>query len=235
MMFVKDMSGSHPMYKKAFVYFSSPIPKEFITELKADTSVLPRIGALREMKLEYFPVENQRWDVDLNKCACESLNLNQPEIEVRNESAKDFLQWEKLTGKVLGSIPTYLLSLFRAPCSVIDALEKYRKRFLWGGAANKNAISWVSWKVVLDAKERGGLRIGSLKSLNVAFIVKWLWRMNWESMALWRRDLDLDCDQQQGGAFWSTTTYAKCAMRIERIVIICLSGARSLWRLSLGF
>ncbi|KAL4562795.1 hypothetical protein LXL04_026826 [Taraxacum kok-saghyz] len=64
MLFIKDMSGSHPMYKKAFVYFSSPIPKEFITELKADTSVLPRIGALREMNLEYFPVENQAFVTD---------------------------------------------------------------------------------------------------------------------------------------------------------------------------
>ncbi|KAH7560421.1 hypothetical protein JRO89_XS10G0013600 [Xanthoceras sorbifolium] len=41
-----------------------------------------------------------RWAVDLNQYACESLKLNHPETEVRNESAEDFLsllrEWEKL-------------------------------------------------------------------------------------------------------------------------------------------
>ncbi|KAF5447968.1 hypothetical protein F2P56_033477 [Juglans regia] len=41
-----------------------------------------------------------KWAVDLNKYACESLKLNHPETQVRNESAEDFLsllkEWEKL-------------------------------------------------------------------------------------------------------------------------------------------
>jgi len=34
---------------RAYVFFSSPIPKELINHIKCDTSVLPRIGALREV------------------------------------------------------------------------------------------------------------------------------------------------------------------------------------------
>ncbi|MED6194965.1 hypothetical protein PIB30_033578 [Stylosanthes scabra] len=41
-----------------------------------------------------------RWAVDLNEHACESLKLNHPETQVRNESAENFLsllkEWEKL-------------------------------------------------------------------------------------------------------------------------------------------
>ncbi|KAG9142675.1 hypothetical protein Leryth_005435 [Lithospermum erythrorhizon] len=41
-----------------------------------------------------------RWAVDADKSACESLKLNHPETEVRNESAEDFLEllrrWERL-------------------------------------------------------------------------------------------------------------------------------------------
>ncbi|XP_043693365.1 DNA (cytosine-5)-methyltransferase 1-like [Telopea speciosissima] len=41
-----------------------------------------------------------KWAVDFNEFACESLKLNHPETEVRNETAKDFLEllkeWEKL-------------------------------------------------------------------------------------------------------------------------------------------
>ncbi|PRQ57634.1 putative sec1-like protein [Rosa chinensis] len=86
-MFLSDMSGREPLYRnfshflvqpapsdhgflllscislfprsRAFIFFSSPIPKELVNHIKSDTSVLPRIGALREMNLEYFPIDNQ--------------------------------------------------------------------------------------------------------------------------------------------------------------------------------
>ncbi|XWS77207.1 hypothetical protein CRYUN_Cryun01aG0241800 [Craigia yunnanensis] len=63
-MFLSDMSGGEPLYKKAFVFFSSPVPKEFINHIKRDASVLPHIGALREMNLEYFPIDGQGFITD---------------------------------------------------------------------------------------------------------------------------------------------------------------------------
>ncbi|XP_020218479.1 protein transport Sec1a isoform X2 [Cajanus cajan] len=57
-MFLSDMSGREPLYK------NSPIPKELVNHIKSDTSVLPRIGALREMNLEYFPVDSQGFITD---------------------------------------------------------------------------------------------------------------------------------------------------------------------------
>ncbi|KAF5732954.1 protein transport Sec1a [Tripterygium wilfordii] len=63
-MFLSDMSGREPLYKKAFVFFSSSVPKELVNHIKCDTSVLPRIGALREMNLEYFPIDNQAFITD---------------------------------------------------------------------------------------------------------------------------------------------------------------------------
>lgn len=39
---------------RAFIFFSSPIPKELVNHIKSDTSVLPRIGALREVKILIF-------------------------------------------------------------------------------------------------------------------------------------------------------------------------------------
>ncbi|KAK2379263.1 secretory 1A [Trifolium repens] len=63
-MFLSDMSGREPLYKKAYIFFSSPIPKELVNHIKCDTSVLPRIGALREMNLEYFPMDSQGFVTD---------------------------------------------------------------------------------------------------------------------------------------------------------------------------
>ncbi|WCJ22857.1 Syntaxin-binding protein 1 [Euphorbia peplus] len=63
-MFLSDMSGREPLYKKAYIFFSSSVPKELINHLKCDTSVLPRIGALRELNLEYFPIDSQAFVTD---------------------------------------------------------------------------------------------------------------------------------------------------------------------------
>ncbi|KAM3709836.1 hypothetical protein ACB098_02G205800 [Castanea mollissima] len=58
-MLLSDMSGREPLYKKEFVFFSSLVPKEFENYMESDTSVLPCIGALREVNLECFPIDNQ--------------------------------------------------------------------------------------------------------------------------------------------------------------------------------
>ncbi|KAJ0594982.1 putative sec1-like protein [Helianthus annuus] len=56
-----------PIKEKAFVFFSTPAPKDLVSRLKSDMSVLPRIGALREMNLEYFPIESQAFTTDHDK------------------------------------------------------------------------------------------------------------------------------------------------------------------------
>ncbi|GAB2271996.1 Protein transport Sec1a [Dionaea muscipula] len=63
-MLLSDMSGREPLYRKAFVFFSTPVPKELINHIKSDTSVVPRLGALREMNLEYFPMDSQAFVTD---------------------------------------------------------------------------------------------------------------------------------------------------------------------------
>ena len=71
-MFLSDMSGRKPLYRKAFVFFSSPIAKELVMEIKKDALVLPRIGALREMNLEYFAIDSQGF-ITNNERALEEL------------------------------------------------------------------------------------------------------------------------------------------------------------------
>ncbi|XVE57753.1 hypothetical protein DITRI_Ditri04bG0115000 [Diplodiscus trichospermus] len=53
-MFLSDMSGRTPLYKKAFIYFSSPISRELVAHIKKDSSVLTRIGALSEVRFLFF-------------------------------------------------------------------------------------------------------------------------------------------------------------------------------------
>ncbi|KAL1556786.1 STXBP unc-18 S1 [Salvia divinorum] len=70
--FLSDMSGRSPLYRKAFVFFSSPVSRELVAQIKKEGSVLSRIGALREMNLEYFAIDNQGFITD-NERALEDL------------------------------------------------------------------------------------------------------------------------------------------------------------------
>ncbi|KAL5541049.1 hypothetical protein UlMin_042622 [Ulmus minor] len=70
--FLSDMAGRSPLYRKAFVFFSSPIPRDLVTQIKRDGTVLPRIGALREMNLEYFAIDSQGF-ITNNERALEEL------------------------------------------------------------------------------------------------------------------------------------------------------------------
>ncbi|CAL1401282.1 unnamed protein product [Linum trigynum] len=63
-MFLSDMSGKSPLYKKAYVFFSSPVSLDLVTHIKREGTVLPRIGALREMNLEYFAIDRQGFLTD---------------------------------------------------------------------------------------------------------------------------------------------------------------------------
>ncbi|OVA10308.1 Sec1-like protein [Macleaya cordata] len=104
-MFLSDMSGRVPLYKKAYVFFSSPIPKELVNLIKNDTSVLPRIGALREMNLEYFAIDSQGFITD-NERALE---------ELFGENVENSRQYDACLNVMANRIATVFASLRELP------------------------------------------------------------------------------------------------------------------------
>ncbi|KAM1060262.1 hypothetical protein TB1_024191 [Malus domestica] len=88
---------------------------------------------------------------------------------------------------VLGSLPIYYMSLFKAPRGVIGRLEKLMKGFLWEGVEEGKKFHLVKWEKVCKSKEEGGLGLGNLRNRNAALLAKWLWRFPRESNSLWHR------------------------------------------------
>ncbi|CAI9093831.1 OLC1v1029415C1 [Oldenlandia corymbosa var. corymbosa] len=82
--FLSDMSGRSPLYKKAFVFFSSSVPKELVGQIKRGVGVLPRLGALSEMNLEFFAIDSQGFITD-NERALEEL-FGEEEISRKGEA-----------------------------------------------------------------------------------------------------------------------------------------------------
>ncbi|KAI3828806.1 hypothetical protein L1987_02916 [Smallanthus sonchifolius] len=46
-------------------------------------------------------------------------------------------------------------------------------------------MRWENWNLVLAPKEKGGIGIGSLASLNSALLQKWRWRFVNEPCSIW--------------------------------------------------
>ncbi|CAN6867897.1 hypothetical protein Bca4012_043683 [Brassica carinata] len=70
--FLSDMTGKSPLYKKAFVFFSSPVSRSLVTLIRKDMRAMKRISALKEMNLEYISMDIQGF-VTNNENALEDL------------------------------------------------------------------------------------------------------------------------------------------------------------------
>ncbi|KAH1248995.1 SNARE-interacting protein KEULE [Glycine max] len=128
---------------RAFVFFSSPIARELVMEIKKDAQVLPRIGALREMNLEYFTIDSQGFitnneralvelfgDEENNRKAVACLNVMATRIATVFASLREFPFVRFRAAKSLDAttmttfhdlIPTKLAA------GVWDCLMKYKK------------------------------------------------------------------------------------------------------------
>ncbi|GKA40691.1 hypothetical protein Tco_0733284 [Tanacetum coccineum] len=87
--------------------------------------------------------------------------------------------------KLLGSLGIYYFSIFKAPESIINFLERVRAKFFWGSSQGNNKMAWVRWDNVLASLDQGGLGIGCLKAFNLALLQKWRWRLVTNPNLLW--------------------------------------------------
>ncbi|KAE8729083.1 Ubiquitin-activating enzyme E1 1 [Hibiscus syriacus] len=88
---------------------------------------------------------------------------------------------------VLCSLPTYFMSLFKIPSSVIVKLNSIMASFLWGGGAEVKKIHWINWSTVCSAKSAGGLGVLDLNYMNRALLGKWSWRFANDRGSVWKK------------------------------------------------
>jgi hypothetical protein len=64
-----------------------------------------------------------------------------------------------LIKSMLSNIPTYYLSLFPVPMSVVNRIKKIQRDFLWGGMGDEKKLHLISWNQVCRSLRAGGLGI----------------------------------------------------------------------------
>nr|XP_043613092.1 SNARE-interacting protein KEULE-like [Erigeron canadensis] len=64
---LSDMAGKSPLYRDAYIFFSSTVPRELIADIKKEPTIKSRIRGMKEMNLEYFALDSQCFITDHGK------------------------------------------------------------------------------------------------------------------------------------------------------------------------
>lgn len=83
-----------------------------------------------------------------------------------------------MINSVISAILVYYLPIFRMLVNAINMIDKVHKNFQWRGPrGNQESYYLTRWEVVCKSKSTGGLVITSLKNMNIAMLIKWLWKL----------------------------------------------------------
>ena len=92
----------------------------------------------------------------------------------------------------------------------------------------------VIWDDVCLSKEKGGLGIRRLATLNKALLGKWAWRFAVEDNPMWKKVITLKYHIEEGGLVHKRANgqfrsghlegYRKCSQKIETGLLFCFWG-----------
>lgn len=84
---------------------------------------------------------------------------------------------EVMIKSVLQAIPSYVMSLFQLPTTLITTIERMMNLFWWGhGRTTHRGINWLSWEKFSMHKSRGGMGFKELTAFNLAMLGKQGWK-----------------------------------------------------------
>jgi hypothetical protein len=77
---------------------------------------------------------------------------------------------------VLQAIPSYVMSVYLIPDSIISEIERMLNSFWWGDGSNNKGIRWLAWEKLTRPKAVGGLGYRDFHEFNMSLIAKQAWK-----------------------------------------------------------
>jgi hypothetical protein len=87
----------------------------------------------------------------------------------------------------LENLLMFAIGLFLLHDGIHTRFDSHRSKFYWDGAGPKCKYHMVNWPTVCRPKEVGGLGLLNTKKMNLALLLKWVWRIYQEEDNIWAK------------------------------------------------
>jgi hypothetical protein len=77
---------------------------------------------------------------------------------------------EMLIKSVAQALPTYVMSVFKIPFGLCNALQTYTRSFWWSSERGKHKVQWIPWEVLIKSKSYGGLGFKDMRLFSQALL-----------------------------------------------------------------
>lgn len=96
---------------------------------------------------------------------------------------------ETLIKSIAQAIPTFAMSCFSFPKTLLKDIRSMVANFFWGQMKKERKIHWVSWNKLCSSKGRGGIGFRDFALFNSALLAKQGWRVMQNEKSLMARIL----------------------------------------------
>jgi hypothetical protein len=77
----------------------------------------------------------------------------------------------------LSNLPIHAMGLFLFAAGVHVGFDKHKSKFFWEGQGTKKKYHLIKWAEICKPKDQGGLGVLDTRKMNLALMVKWIWRL----------------------------------------------------------
>jgi hypothetical protein len=117
----------------------------------------------------------------------------------------------------------FMMGLYILSEGVHSAFDKDLARFFWKAADGRQKYHMVKWAEICMPKDRGGSGITASRRMNIALMLRWVWRILRGEGGLWLQLIHtrylkgeplLACNRPRGSQFWRSIQRIKEDIRI---------------------
>jgi hypothetical protein len=108
-----------------------------------------------------------------------------------------------LSNSCLSNLPQFAMGLLLLQDGIHAKFDSHRAMFYWEGSGPKRRYHLVNWPAVCRPKECGGLGLLNSKKMNIALMLKWVWKLFQIIRAKYPSANNIFAGSGQGGSqFW---------------------------------